>query len=181
MAESIRYKITSTPLDTSHLERTSLTYCSDDSGYNSANLSSSIFDSNSSLQTSSSDQFACTTHKLEPIKEQTQHEVFTEKRRFHRPSIPSSRFWTTQISPKIQLQGREFVDFMYYFGERNEFPLLISKILSYLGDEDLYNSAAVSKSWRQTILSIPSAEKRLKLYKKRKQFAKENRSVSEMG
>lgn len=76
------------------------------------------------------------------------------------------------------LVGREYVDFLYYLGERNDYFLILKRILSHLDDKDLYNVVAVSKCWKNVVLSVRNERKRFRQYIRRNESTKENRVVS---
>lgn len=90
--------------------------------------------------------------------------------------------WSSNISKgnwsDHNLSGGEFVDFLYYFGERSDYSIIIKKILSYLNDEDLHNVTAVSRIWKNVVMSVSSERRRFRSYLKELETSKENRNVS---
>lgn len=156
-------KITSTPLELPRGD----SYGSNDSGYlsNSSGFNSSSHTTSLNQTRSRSltpENFLCG----EPIRECDEL--------FRRNRIPSS----FHASCRQSLIDREYVDFFFHLGEKNCHSLILRKILTFLPDEDLYNAAGVSRTWKNIIMSIPAERRRLKQFIREIQITKENRVVS---
>lgn len=162
-------KLTSTPLDI-HQEQID----DGDSGYHSniSGINSSVDSSLIISKTRSLIQFNTPENCLDVDSALGSN----EPSEYDKPkqSSGNSRYRTT----RPYLVGREHVDFLYYLGEKNNYSLILKRILSYLEDEDLYNVGAVSRSWKSIILSVPNERKRLRQYARKIENSKENRVVS---
>ncbi|EZA57452.1 hypothetical protein X777_02460 [Ooceraea biroi] len=70
--------------------------------------------------------------------------------------------------------GKEKVDFLSLLGEKSNHLNVVSKIFSFLGDEELCIVARVSSTWKQLCENDYIANKRRKRFLLRKQTIKEN-------
>lgn len=156
-------EITSTPLELSRGN----SYGNNDSGYHS-NSSGFNFGSHTTSLNQTRSRFLTPDNFLyvEPIRESD--ELFRRNRE------PSS----FQNSCHHSLIGREHVDFFFLIGEKGCYSPILRKILTFLPDEDLYNAAGVSRTWKNIIMSVPAERRRLKQFMKEIQITKENRVVS---
>jgi len=74
---------------------------------------------------------------------------------------------------RISVEGREYVDFMYFLAERHHFEPVTEKIFSYLSGNDIISMSMVSKIWGNVVQKSPTAQKKKRMYFK---LSKENRS-----
>ncbi|VVC43932.1 F-box domain [Cinara cedri] len=82
-------------------------------------------------------------------------------------------------SKRVGLEGRKYLDFMHYLGERYNFIVVVEKILSFLDGEDLTSMSQVSDTWRDVIKrSLPAKQKQAS-YRSWARSEKENRKNSE--
>uniref|UniRef100_T1HJN3 ZBR-type domain-containing protein n=1 Tax=Rhodnius prolixus TaxID=13249 RepID=T1HJN3_RHOPR len=72
------------------------------------------------------------------------------------------------------LYGFEKVDIMFQLGERKDYSVIVTKILSYLSDNDLSNVTMVSSTWRNVCLKDNRARSRWYNYVEDLKERKEN-------
>lgn len=76
------------------------------------------------------------------------------------------------------LHGFERVDILFQLGERKNYSLIVSQILSYLSDSDLSNVTMVSSTWRNICLKDSRARSRWYKYIEYLKERKENLHLS---
>lgn len=165
MAKNDLSHVTSTPEEYCRFERSLLTSSlTEDSGYHS-NFSGYVSSTNTS----------CLNHTKTPELHYDEISKISNVTKDPKRTLLRQHF--SIPSPRLNLTGQRYVDFFYYLGDWFHHTIIVKKILSHLSDEDLYNSAMVSKSWRHAITSIPLEEKRLRSYIKKIELTKENRNT----
>lgn len=180
MAEHNLSHVTSTPSEFSNIEQSSLSLnLTVDSGYLSNSLGCMSRTSSSSFLNGS--KFSPDSQHLDSINEQG-NSFSEEKVKFkntHRNTkrVPNSWQHSNAASPKLNLTGKTYVDFLHYLGDWYHHTIVVKKILSELSDHDLHNASNVSKTWRHIIYSMPSEERRLRSYVKEIETSKENRGL----
>ncbi|RZF32883.1 hypothetical protein LSTR_LSTR004274 [Laodelphax striatellus] len=132
------------------------------------------------------DVFAETTLYHDALDESSVHRTPWRSQKISSKSTPLSRSSVLPIKRRWSLpftlchrslDGSEFVDFLYYLGQRQRHTIVTSKLFSYLSDDDLDSVSKVSKTWREVLMSDSKAKKRLAVHRKILMNTKENRSA----
>jgi hypothetical protein len=83
---------------------------------------------------------------------------------------------TRRRTKNRSLAGFGHLDIMYQLGEKSDYSLVVTRILSYLSDQDISNMTMVSKTWRNVCLRDEKASVRWHNYIADRKERKENLS-----